>query len=99
MKTEKKCCWNTSILNNILQLVCICVGKDIGTKPFQLAKQTYGELKGLTHYNGTKLVELYSDTDFTDSSQQGPVVAFNLKRASGQYIGFNEVCLCHIFTL
>ena len=34
---------------------------------------------------------LYSNTDFEDSSKQGPIVNFNLLRADGRVVGYHEV--------
>ncbi|CAG8568512.1 9915_t:CDS:2 [Ambispora gerdemannii] len=45
----------------------------------------------IKHWNGAPLCVINSDRDFSDSSQQGPILSFNLKHADGSWIGYNEV--------
>ncbi|KAG9288975.1 hypothetical protein G9A89_015524 [Geosiphon pyriformis] len=45
----------------------------------------------LRHWNSAPLCVINSDRDFSDSCQQGPIINFNLKRADGSWIGYNEV--------
>lgn len=65
--------------------------KDVGLHVFSLARLTALQLKSLRHWNGLPLVEVYADSDFSDVRVQGGIVAFNLKRSDGSYIGYVEV--------
>ena len=65
--------------------------RQISDHTFSLARFFYHRLSSLEHGNGQKLAVVYSDTDFTDSNTQGAIVNFNLRRASGEFIGFAEV--------
>lgn len=60
---------------------------------FELARYAVKKLKALTHWNGTPLVELYTDSSYNDIKEQGGIVNFNLKRSNREYIGFVEVNL------
>lgn len=45
----------------------------------------------LHHANGTRAIELYQDTDYSDPEIQGNIINFNLLRNNGEYIGYLEV--------
>ncbi|KAF0541040.1 PLP-dependent transferase [Gigaspora margarita] len=51
----------------------------------------YRKLSSLRHLNGSPLCVLYSNNDYSDSSLQGPIFNFNVKRADGSWIGYREV--------
>lgn len=58
---------------------------------FHLAKDLYEQLIDLKHLNGNRAAVLYMDSDFTNIKKQGAIVAFNLLRENGSYIGYAEV--------
>ncbi|XP_029046402.1 molybdenum cofactor sulfurase 3 isoform X2 [Osmia bicornis bicornis] len=58
---------------------------------FILAKFLYKSLLMLHHRNGQPVVKLYSDTVYEDCNLQGGIIAFNLRRSSGEYVGYMEV--------
>lgn len=58
---------------------------------FSLGKYTADGLQKLRHHDGSPAVELYCDTDFRSADVQGPIIAFNLRRADGSWVGFAEV--------
>lgn len=58
---------------------------------FHLAHDLYKQLKNLQHENGRKAAILYMDSDFSDINIQGGIIAFNLVRENGSYIGYSEV--------
>ncbi|CAG8566047.1 15232_t:CDS:10, partial [Acaulospora morrowiae] len=43
------------------------------------------------HWNDLPVCVIYSDRDFSDNTQQGPVLNFNVRRADGSWVGFNEL--------
>jgi hypothetical protein len=45
---------------------------------------------------GQPVARIYSDTQFTSESTQGPVVTFNLLRRDGSVIGYSEVAFYDI---
>lgn len=45
----------------------------------------------LHHSNGRPVAKLYSDTAYDNHDMQGGIVAFNLIRSNGEYIGYMEV--------
>lgn len=45
----------------------------------------------MRHLNGGKVCQLYCGTSFTNSTEQGPVINFNLLRSDGTMIGYVEV--------
>ena len=55
----------------------------------ELSSYFEAQLRGLTHANGTKLVELYRDA--AAACSYGPVFAFNLKTSRSNYISFTLV--------
>lgn len=58
-----------------------------------LAKRLYDRLSSLTHYNGLEMCHFYKhpDSDYTDPSMQGPIVAFNMRNSYGGWIGKSDV--------
>lgn len=64
----------------------------ISQHTFSLARFTYTQMSTLKHSNGQPVCVLYHDqTNFVNPSKQGGVVAFNLKRPDGSYVGYSEV--------
>lgn len=57
---------------------------------FALTRFLYHQLDSLRHANGARVCELYGPGVESPSSH-GPIVAFNLKRPSGEYVGYAEV--------
>lgn len=45
----------------------------------------------MSYGNGQRVAQIYSDTEYTSSKTQGPVVTFNLLRSDGTIIGYSEV--------
>jgi molybdenum cofactor sulfurtransferase len=58
-----------------------------------LAKQLHQRMTAMKHYNGAKVCELYMppNSDYSDSSTQGPIIAFNLRNSSKMWVGKSEV--------
>ncbi|KAI9814884.1 MAG: hypothetical protein M1832_005612 [Thelocarpon impressellum] len=54
-----------------------------------LAKAAYEKLSSLRHSNGGRVCEIYNgkQSTFGDSRTQGPIVAFNIRNSSGEWIG------------
>lgn len=50
-------------------------------------------MKGLNHYNGTPLCDIYVDHEGLVGNPQtyGPILNFNLKRSNGNWIGYGDV--------
>ncbi|XP_055341218.1 molybdenum cofactor sulfurase 3-like [Paramacrobiotus metropolitanus] len=63
----------------------------ISSYTFSLTKYAYKCLNDLRHYSDKPVCEIYVNGDFNDQAVQGPIVTFNLKTASGAYVGFMEV--------
>lgn len=59
----------------------------------QLGKQLYDGLSGLRHSNGTPVARIYKDDNavYGDPSLQGATIAFNVQRADGSIVGYEEV--------
>ncbi|XP_063019926.1 molybdenum cofactor sulfurase isoform X2 [Melospiza melodia melodia] len=58
---------------------------------FALAHYTYTVLSNLKYANGTPVVRIYSDTDFSNPDAQGPIINFNVLDENGQVLGFAQV--------
>lgn len=58
-----------------------------------LAKRLYDRLSSLKHFNSLKVCHFYKhpDSDYTDPSIQGPIVAFNMQNSHGGWIGKSDV--------
>lgn len=50
----------------------------------------------LRHCNGLPVAKIYQNTQFSSSDVQGGIVAFNLLRDDGNYVGFSEVSVLMI---
>lgn len=61
-----------------------------------IALYVYNKMSEMTHNSGKPLCKIYSDTDFKDNTRQGPIINFNLLRASGDFVGYSEVRERHI---
>ncbi|CUS13750.1 unnamed protein product [Tuber aestivum] len=64
---------------------------NISRHAFSLIQVIHGLLGELTHGNGRKLCKIYVQGGITSSVTQGPIVAFNMQRADGSWIGYAEV--------
>ena len=58
-----------------------------------LAGNLHQRLSSLRHANGTQVCDIYKHpgSDYSDPSTQGPIVSFNLRNSSGEWIGKSEV--------
>ncbi|PWW76205.1 PLP-dependent transferase [Tuber magnatum] len=63
----------------------------ISRHAFSLIQVTRELLSELTHGNGRKLCLIYSQGGPISSVTQGPIIAFNMQRADGSWIGYAEV--------
>lgn len=63
----------------------------ISRHAFSLIRLMYDLLETLYHGNGRKLCQIYSFEDYKSSITQGPIIAFNMQRADGSWIGYAEV--------
>ena len=67
-------------------------GPVIGRRhPYVLAKYLYEHLRKRRHGNGQRVATLYCDSQFVTMETQGPIVAFNLFRGDGSFIGYSQV--------
>ncbi|KAI1839998.1 hypothetical protein JX265_006239 [Neoarthrinium moseri] len=59
----------------------------------RLTTRLYSGLARLQHVNGRAVCRIYcgSAQGVSDSAKQGPVIAFNVKTANGQYVPYTEV--------
>lgn len=58
---------------------------------FALTEFLVEQLSGLRHKNGKPVVEIYGKHALHDWKQQGGIVAFNVLRADGHYVGYYKV--------
>ncbi|KAM6453415.1 molybdenum cofactor sulfurase isoform 2-T2 [Liasis olivaceus] len=65
--------------------------ENIKQHTFALAHHTYTVLSTLKYDNGAPLVHIYSDTDFSSSDSQGPIINFNVLDENGDIIGYSQV--------
>lgn len=63
----------------------------VAERTFRLAAYLYGRMSGARHGNGFPVFRTYTDTEYRCESTQGGVVNFNVLRANGDYVGYNEV--------
>ena len=49
------------------------------------------ELAAMTHDNGAPVLRLYHDLRRVGVDEQGPIIAFNVLRPDGSYVGYAEV--------
>uniref|UniRef100_A0A183UN95 MOSC domain-containing protein n=1 Tax=Toxocara canis TaxID=6265 RepID=A0A183UN95_TOXCA len=73
--------------------------KAVQQKTFALASRAFRALSTRIHLNGRRIAEIYcADSDYGSSETQGPIVAFNLLRDDGSYVGYTEVEeVCDLF--
>jgi molybdenum cofactor sulfurtransferase len=67
--------------------------KFISLHTAQLGKLLYDGLSGLKHSNGVSLCRIYKDDAavYGDASLQGATIAFNVVRADGNMVGYEDV--------
>jgi len=65
--------------------------REVAGRTFRLAAYLYGRMSGSRHGNGLPVFRTYADTEYRCESTQGGVVNFNVLRANGDYVGYNEV--------
>ncbi|KAF2149434.1 PLP-dependent transferase [Myriangium duriaei CBS 260.36] len=67
--------------------------KFISNHTSQLARRLFDGLSKLRHANGLPVVVMYADpgTVYGDPTTQGATIAFNVRRANGEMIGYEEV--------
>ncbi|RPB12903.1 PLP-dependent transferase [Morchella conica CCBAS932] len=63
----------------------------ISRHAFSLVAIMYDLLSNLRHGNGRKLCQIYSSSDYKSPLTQGPIIAFNMQRADGTWVGYAEV--------
>ncbi|EDV95146.1 molybdenum cofactor sulfurase [Drosophila grimshawi] len=56
-----------------------------------LARYCEQQLLQMQYPNGAPLVTLYNHAGYEDRMQQGGIVAFNVRTAAGDYVGFGEI--------
>ncbi|RAK82508.1 putative molybdenum cofactor sulfurase protein (HxB) [Aspergillus fijiensis CBS 313.89] len=58
-----------------------------------LARKLHDRMVALRHHNGERVCHVYKSphADYSDSSSQGPILAFNLRNSQGTWIGKSEV--------
>ena len=67
---------------------------EISSYTFTLARFVYEELKSMRHANGSKVVHLnHRDDAFSNPSEQGPIINYNVLKADGSFIGYAEVII------
>ncbi|XP_039263622.2 molybdenum cofactor sulfurase-like [Styela clava] len=68
-------------------------GKSIQMYTFTLWQKLHNDMIQLKHWNESPVVKIYRyrDSGRTDSSKQGPILAFNVMRSDGSFVGFNHV--------
>ncbi|KAK6495032.1 hypothetical protein TWF481_003059 [Arthrobotrys musiformis] len=67
--------------------------KQVSAHASGLAKIAYERLSQLRYANGVSVCEIYKDerASYSDSTTQGPTVAFNIRQADGSWIGKSVV--------
>ncbi|XP_050540108.1 molybdenum cofactor sulfurase isoform X2 [Daktulosphaira vitifoliae] len=63
----------------------------ISQKVFELAAYLYKKMCEAKHGNQKPMFQLYTDTDYTCQKTQGGIINFNIIRANGDFVGYNEV--------
>jgi len=64
---------------------------NISRHTFSLFQVAHALLSELIHGNGRKLCHIYTSGGHNSSVTQGPIIAFNMQRADGSWIGYAEV--------
>uniref|UniRef100_A0A7E4WBH3 MOSC domain-containing protein n=1 Tax=Panagrellus redivivus TaxID=6233 RepID=A0A7E4WBH3_PANRE len=73
--------------------------KAIQTHTFNIAKAAFTYLSKTTHANGAPIAVVYG-WEKPSSTNQGPIVNFNLLRDDGSYVGYVEVeKMCDLFNI
>ena len=71
----------------------------ISTWTLSLCRQLFKELSPLRHFNGTTLATIYaSESDFSEG-EHGSILAFNLVRSTGEFVGYSQVRSTLLVTL
>lgn len=65
--------------------------RTVAVRTFGLAACLYGQMNGTRHGNGRPMFRTYADTTYGSEETQGGIVNFNVLRANGDYVGYNEV--------
>lgn len=63
----------------------------VSERTFALAAYLFDRMNGTLHGNGRPVFRTYADTAYRSGNEQGGVVNFNVLRANGEYVGYNEV--------
>lgn len=63
----------------------------LAERTFRLAARLYGRMNAARHGNGRPVFRTYSDTEYVNADEQGGIVNFNVLRANGEHVGYNEV--------
>ncbi|CAK8675776.1 unnamed protein product [Clavelina lepadiformis] len=58
---------------------------------FTLIQMLYKQMMALKHINGSSVIKVYCHSKFIDSATQGAIIAFNIMRADGSFVGFHHV--------
>ena len=64
---------------------------NINNHVFDLTQKLYNSLKELRHSNDQIAIEIYGNHDKQDKDIQGGILAFNVKKSNGEYIGYSQV--------
>ena len=62
----------------------------ISVHTFALAHYVNDHLSSLCHHNNQRVCVLYTNGEFS-REQHGGIIAFNLVRSDGQFVGYSEV--------
>lgn len=73
--------------------------ENIKQHTFALAHHTYSVLSTLKYANGAPVVRIYTDTDFSNSDIQGPIINFNVLDENGDIIGYSQVHFIYFLLL
>ncbi|XP_050419672.1 molybdenum cofactor sulfurase 1 isoform X2 [Adelges cooleyi] len=65
--------------------------QSVSQRVFELAAYLYAKMCTARHGNQKPLFRIYTDSDYTCREFQGGVVNFNVLRANGEHVGYNEV--------
>ncbi|XP_065573607.1 molybdenum cofactor sulfurase 2-like isoform X5 [Artemia franciscana] len=65
--------------------------KVFSNQPYELAALAFRYMQSAFHSNSSPMFEVYSLTDYTDSTSQGGIISFNMRDSNGHYVGYAEV--------
>jgi molybdenum cofactor sulfurtransferase len=65
--------------------------RSVAGRTYRLATDLYRRMCGARHGNGTPVFRVYADTAYRCEDEQGGIVNFNVLRANGDHVGYNEV--------